>query len=1004
MKNYIKSQLKNNKWLRVFSLPAFCFQITLMMLLIIGAGLNNQLKASHGVAPVSDIDHVGMGTFSGSYTHSGTDHVWFVFNATAGDVINVSINTPGWQSYAWTFFDKNGKVEVGDSEANGKLDHIGSNGPFTNGSYSFTATCTGQYAIQLDSYLSGSGNYTVTISGATNQMATFNYTGAFQTWVVPANVYSILIESWGAEGANAIDRLPGNSAGGLGGYAKGLMFVTPGQTLYINVGGAGSTSGAGGFNGGGNGGNGQAGGSCFGGPAGGGGGASDVRLGTNDLINRKIVGAGGGGAGRDYCNGTCQPCGCGGGAGGGGGLNGINGASAYDCGYNYPGSGINGGSGGTQGSGGAGGPGDNGGASGSAGTSGFGGIGADGLYDVAGGGGGGGYYGGGGGGGAINGSGVGGGGGAGGSSYIGMVNGGATQSAIRAGNGMVKISYVQLCNVTVICRNVEIRLGTPPVTINALFPEPQTMAAQTKGVAPGVCPNPATAGPMCNCPDGYVVVGYEGWYNNGYGGHVISSFRLKCREVMPDGNFGSNTAVTCYSGSLSSSLYASVNAGPDEVLVGFRNYMGCAVDGLIGRSKSLSSVLANSSNGSHNVMPTLGGIGGGLQPMQLAPDGHVIVGMQTYYDSGNGISAGYAWKYAKLNDVMKGIASVIDDCGLGISSSSLSQSTFNCSDIGVNVENVNVANDCYSMGQCNFNVSVSDVDPPTIECPDDVMYTTAPGDCGPVPSGLINLGSPAIADNCPGATPSNNAPAAYNLGNTNVKWKATDASGNMSPQCIQKVTIKAGSCGQPIQVYHIDTTHNSAKIKWKAGAPCNTGYQLRIRKELSPGVWGSWSSWDNYSEDPTLEHHFTFLMASSYYHYQIRSRCGITNSTVVNGWFHTVPVPALRKSDKDITEDVFVFDKADDERNSGESTIAQITAIPNPATDFCTLQLQGFDSRAKTVTMLDLFGKMVFKVKLPASENNPELDLQKLNVQNGAYLFHVDDGQNRKTVQLIIQR
>lgn len=284
------------------------------------------------------------------------------------------------------------------------------------------------------------------ISSASAQVSvsdTFYYTGGQQTFTVTDCMSNLVIKTWGAEGANANDKNPTNASGGLGGYAEGELAVTGGQTLYIFVGGAGDVSGAGGYNGGGNGGSSSAGSSCFGGPAGGGGGASDVRFGGTSLADRIIVAAGGGGAGRDYCNGTCQPCGCGGAGGGAGGATGVDGDAAYNCGFGYDGTGVNFGGGADAVSGGAFGPQDGGSTNvGTDGALGLGGNGSDGQYDVAGGGGGGGYYGGGGGGGASNGSGVGGGGGGGGSSYTGTLTNPSMQTGVSSGNGMVVIEYI----------------------------------------------------------------------------------------------------------------------------------------------------------------------------------------------------------------------------------------------------------------------------------------------------------------------------------------------------------------------------------------------------------------------------------------------------------------------------------------------------------------------------------------------------------------------------------
>ena len=125
---------------------------------------------------------------------------------------------------------------------------------------------------------------------------TFNYTGAPQTYTVPKGIGSISIATFGASGWT------GGNRGGDGGYTYGELAVTPGQDLYVYVGGQGqlATGGynpmGGGWNGGGDGmntGNGKW--------AGGGGGATDVRttLSANPMeptsLNSRIIVAGGGG-------------------------------------------------------------------------------------------------------------------------------------------------------------------------------------------------------------------------------------------------------------------------------------------------------------------------------------------------------------------------------------------------------------------------------------------------------------------------------------------------------------------------------------------------------------------------------------------------------------------------------------------------------------------------------------------------------------------------------------
>lgn len=249
---------------------------------------------------------------------------------------------------------------------------------------------------------------------------TFNYTGGVQTYVVPSGVTQIQIEALGAQGGDGYVSDSTNT-GGRGARASGILSVTPGETLYIYVGGAGAASrnaaqSPGGWNGGGNGGQDPTQPPSSGG---GGGGGSDVRRGGTGLNNRVIVAGGGGGGGGGFSAPTSRY----------GAAAGLNGATAPD--YN----GGMGGGGGTQSAGGI--------ARGRgavSGSFGVGGRGNTGLNAYGGGGGGGGWYGG-AGGGANNDHGAGwSGGGGGGSSYIGGVGSGSVAGNHNTGNGRIVLT------------------------------------------------------------------------------------------------------------------------------------------------------------------------------------------------------------------------------------------------------------------------------------------------------------------------------------------------------------------------------------------------------------------------------------------------------------------------------------------------------------------------------------------------------------------------------------
>lgn len=60
----------------------------------------------------------------------------------------------------------------------------------------------------------------------------FNYTAGNQQWVVPDGVTEVFIDVFGAQGGNK-----NTIQGGLGAKSRGLLTVTPGETLLLMVGG-----------------------------------------------------------------------------------------------------------------------------------------------------------------------------------------------------------------------------------------------------------------------------------------------------------------------------------------------------------------------------------------------------------------------------------------------------------------------------------------------------------------------------------------------------------------------------------------------------------------------------------------------------------------------------------------------------------------------------------------------------------------------------------------------
>ena len=174
----------------------------------------------------------------------------------------------------------------------------------------------GLTSYALFSYAKISNNVIEIKVGKINYTTNFTYTGECTTYIAKSDGYYNL-EVWGAQGGNYNTTY----VGGLGGYSKGIVHLTKGTTLYVCVGGqpqtvtTTKTAVPGGFNGGGNGFNRDYSSTYTYGQAGGG--ATDIRIGQNNLYARVIV-AGGGSGSNNRTSGYA-----------GGGTSGISGQSGY---------------------------------------------------------------------------------------------------------------------------------------------------------------------------------------------------------------------------------------------------------------------------------------------------------------------------------------------------------------------------------------------------------------------------------------------------------------------------------------------------------------------------------------------------------------------------------------------------------------------------------------------------------------------------------------------------
>jgi hypothetical protein len=594
------------------------------------------------------------------------------------------------------------------------------------------------------------------------QSRTFTYTGAQETFTVPSGVTSVIVDVNGAAGGQGYVYYYGypNGNPGLGGKVQATLAVTPGQVLYLNVGGAGETAGqynagAGGYNGGANGGSYD---NSYNG--GGGGGASDIRTNAATLNDRLVV-AGGGGASGYYS--------------GGGNGGGLIGADAY--GYSSVATG------GTQTQGGIGGN-----YYGNAGDGGFG-FGGYGQDGTQGGGGGAGWYGGGGGSWGD---------GAGGSSYTDPSATNVTHiQGAQSGNGDITISYSQTTSM----------IQTPGLASGSVFPVGTTPIAFTATDAAGntsVCSFNVTItdveNPIAVCKNitvqldatgaaSITAADVDGGSSDACG---IASLTIQ-QSNFTCANVGANTLVllvkdnngnvsTCNSTVTVEDKIAPVAVCKNITVqlnsVGTASIVANDVNGGSTDACGIASLTINKSTftcanvGANTVVLTVTDVNGNVSTCnstvtvqdKIAPV--AVCKNITVQLNSTGTVAIVA------NDVNGGST---DACG--IASLTINKSTFTCANVGANTVTLTVTDVNGNVSTCNSTVTVKDLILPTVVTK-NISKTLVNG-AASITAADVNNNS---FDNCSIASmtvsPSNFT--CSNIGTNTVTLTVTDVNGNVN--------------------------------------------------------------------------------------------------------------------------------------------------------------------------------------------------------------------------------
>lgn len=380
---------------------------------------------------------------------------------------------------------------------------------------------------------------------------------------------------------------------------------------------------------------------------------------------------------------------------------------------------------------------------------------------------------------------------------------------------------------TAVAQNLTVQLdanGNASITVNGTY-----SVGSVAGTLPTQNSASIVTSQSCNCPTGYVAVGYEG-----FAGCITDNFRLICKELNPDGTLGAAIAVTCFSGGGVTIPFTTSLTG-DQILVGFNVtdvdylYAGTRIHiGVQGIGKSLAEIAGSNANNLNTTsLPGLNGWGcyasNPATTTQFAPDGHVIVGMEV---NPNGYSSAVKFNYAPISYVAGLNNGSTDNCG--IASIIASKTQFTCADLGDNTVTLTVTDLSGNSASTDAIVTVQDNIDPVVVCPADVATVNDPGICGAVVTFSVSS-----TDNCTGQTLQQTAGLAsgsvFPAGTTTNTFVVTDAAGNTATcsfdvtvnNTLPEVTIVTGpatpvALGNSISlsISHNDNNLTNATIDW----------------------------------------------------------------------------------------------------------------------------------------------------------------------------------------------
>ena len=328
-------------------------------------------------------------------------------------------------------------------------------------------------------------------------------------------------------------------------------------------------------------------------------------------------------------------------------------------------------------------------------------------------------------------------------------------------------------------------LPTPTITVNGATTLCQgdsvTLSTIVTDETPFVTQQAPSSPTVCDCPPGYVAVGYQGRL-----GAIIDQLQLACKQLNVNGTLGSTIIYTSPNGSSNGGgavgpyLYTG-----NTVMVGARIPMfGVNIIGLAGLGQTISYINGNGNNntGATELDSMISTLPQTNTSFVYVPDGNVITGMSGYTQ--NGLVTGIAFRYQPVNSLLNPVSVVW--------STSATTPSIVVKTSGSYTVTATDGNNC-SATTAATAVTVNPL-PVFTACPSNITTNANGSTCDAAVSYTVTTSgtpTPSLSYGFTGATTGsgsgNGSGSQFNVGVTNVTINATNDCGSVT--CTFTVTI-----------------------------------------------------------------------------------------------------------------------------------------------------------------------------------------------------------------------